>query len=214
MGKKDKGKAKKVKIMKHKPKQKNKKTGKRRFFEVSAPMTAAKISLYASSAEELEGKTVKLDLTRSLRGRALELRMKIHSKGDKLEASPVSANLIQSYVRRMVRRGTDYVEDSYEVESRDKKLRVKTLFVTRRRVSRAVRGALRELAKKHIIASFKVRDGGEIIQDVMANKIQKELSQKLKKIYPLALCEIRRIEILGDLDKKKADKEEKKDSDK
>ena len=36
----------------------------------------------------------------------------------------------------------------------------------------------------------------------MANKIQKQLALKLKKIYPLALCEIRVFEVVGDLDKK------------
>jgi len=35
----------------------------------------------------------------------------------------------------------------------------------------------------------------EVASEVMANKIQKELSLKLKKIYPLALCEIRVLEL-------------------
>ena len=32
--------------------------------------------------------------------------------------------------------------------------------------------------------------------EIITNKIQKELSLKIKKIYPLALCEIRRFEVL------------------
>jgi ribosomal protein S3AE len=37
----------------------------------------------------------------------------------------------------------------------------------------------------------------ELFSDIMVGKIQKELSLKLKKIYPLALCEIRILEIVN-----------------
>ena len=49
MAKKDKGKAKKSKVMK----QKLKKTAKKNFFEVEAPITSTKIHLYSDSLETL-----------------------------------------------------------------------------------------------------------------------------------------------------------------
>ena len=41
----------------------------------------------------------------------------------------------------------------------------------------------------------------------MTNKLQKELSFKLKKIYPLALCEIRIFKIVGEREIKDEDRE-------
>jgi len=54
-----------------------KQEAKKSFFEVRAPMTSTKISLYAASAQELHGKTIMLDLTRSLRGKNFVLKMAV-----------------------------------------------------------------------------------------------------------------------------------------
>lgn len=173
-----------------------KKGTKKSFFEVRAPMTATKIQIYSTSEEEIEGKVVKLDLTRNLKGKNFELRMKIVKKENVLEAEPISIELIGSYVRRMMRTGIDYVEDSFVAECKDAKARAKPFMITRNKVSRAVRRELRNNARKFIQEYLKTRIAKEIFNDIMTNKIQKELFMKLKKIYPLALCEIRVFEIL------------------
>jgi len=184
---------------------------KKRFFEVEVPLTASKVHLYSTGIEELDGSIVKLDLTRSLRGKSLEFKLRIKVKGEKLVGEAMSLILVGSYVRRMMRKGSDYVEDSFELDCKDSKLRVKPLFVTRKRVSRGVRKALREFARKHLEGYFKARSEEELFSEIMSNKLQKELSLKLKKIYPLALCEIRHFEIVGDVDKgEKEDKKEEK----
>ena len=38
-----------------------------------------------------------------------------------------------------------------------------------------------------------------MFEEILRNKIQKELSLKLKKIYPLSLCEIRVLKVEKDL---------------
>lgn len=169
---------------------------KKKFFEVKLPLTASKVHVYGSTPEELEGRVIRLDMTRSLRGKNLELKAKIKNVNGVLEGMPVSLELMQSYVRRSVRKGTDYVEDSFEAPSKDAKLRIKPFMITRKRVSRGVRNALRETTKKHLIAHMKVRSTEELFSEITSNKLQRELSLKLKKVYPLALCEIRHIEIV------------------
>ena len=185
------------KAMKHKAKPR-KKGVRKKFYEVKVPLTSAKVDLYGESTEELDGHIVKVDLTRSLRGKSFELRLKVKAKGDKLEAEPLSLKLVMSYIRRIMRKGVDYVEDSFEMECRDFAIKVKPFLITRKKVSRAVRRALRETAKKHLGARLKVRTAEEIFSDIMANKLQKDLSIKLKKIYPLAFCEIRIFEVIGE----------------
>src|SRR3989344_4984470 len=168
-----------------------KKNVKKSFFEVKIPLSSAKISLYGESPESLQGRFVKLDLTRNLKGKNLEIKYKIVMDNGVLVGEPVSLQLIGSYMRRMMRRGTDYVEDSFNAECKDTKVIVKPFMVTRNKVSREIRNNLREEAKKYLLGLCKTRSSTEIFSDITTNKIQRELSLKLKKIYPLAMCEIR-----------------------
>lgn len=168
----------------------------KQFFEVSAPLTSTSISLYAASPEELEGRTIILDMTRNLRGKNLQLIMRVASNNGKLEAQPIKMNLLSSYMRRVVRKGTDYIEDSFKVKCKDSEIIVKPFLITRKKVSRETRKALRIATKEHLVGVLTIRTALELFSDIMTGKIQKDLSIKLKKIYPLALCEIRRFEII------------------
>jgi len=202
MGKKTK-KSKPQKIVRHKVK----KSTKKKFFDVTTPLVSTKVQLYAASQEDLNGRVIKIDLTKNLRGKSLELKLKIKSDEKNMEALPQSLELAGSYIKRVMRKSTDYVEDSFEAETKDQLTRIKPLLITRKRVSRAVLNALRVLTNKHLTAHLKTRTSNEIFEEIMTNKLQKQLSLKLKKIYPLALCEIRVFKVLGAL-KKKAEKKE------
>src|SRR3989344_827978 len=181
------------KIQKQKVK---KKAGKDGFYEVSAPLTSVKISLYGNSPESFDGKVVKLDLTKSLRGKNFELCLKVKNQDGQLSANPTKIILSGSYVRKSMRKGSDYIEDSFEILARDYIARIKPFLITRRKVSRSVRNALRLASRKYLEAHIKIRSAKEVFSDIMAGKIQKTMSQKLKKIYPLALCEIRAFELV------------------
>lgn len=169
---------------------------KKKFFEVKVPLTATKVHVYGATPEELEGRVVRIDMTRSLRGKNLEMKAKVINNKGVLEGKPISLEVMPSYIRRSVRKGTDYVEDSFETDCKDAKLRIKPFMITRKRVSRAVRNALRENAKRHLESHVKVRTAEEVFSEITSNKIQKDISIKLKKVYPLALCEIRHIFIV------------------
>ncbi|MEK6890118.1 MAG: hypothetical protein AABX35_02920 [Nanoarchaeota archaeon] len=179
---------------------KKKKNVQKQFFEVKAPLTSTKIMLYAASTEELEGRTIKLDMTKNLRGKNLELIMKVKKGENGLEAYPISSRLVSAYMRRMVRKGTDYVEDSFTTKCKDYELVVKPFLITRKKVSRAVRNELRKSAQEYLKGIMTPKTSLELFSDIMVGKIQKELSLRLKKIYPLALCEIRIFEIIDKKD--------------
>ncbi len=168
---------------------------KKAFFDVDVPLTALKVSLYGSSLDEFDGKAIKLDLSKSLRGKNLELKMKVKKEDNKLKAEPVSMALIGSFIRKTMRRGTDYVEDSFDAECRDYIVKIKPFMITRMRVSRAIRKAIRDNARKYLLSYLKLRTSKEIFSEIITNKIQKGMAIKLKKIYPLALCEIRVFEL-------------------
>jgi ribosomal protein S3AE len=180
-----------------KQKVKGKKTMKKSFYEVSAPLVSTKIHLYASSKESLDKKTVKIDLTKSLRGKSFELKLRVKLCNNELKGEPESLQLVPSYIRRTMRKSTDYVEDSFETECKDAKIRVKPFLITRKRVSRAVLKTLRQKTKEELTKHLTVRSSKELFSEIITNKLQKQLSLKLKKIYPLALCEIRVFKIIG-----------------
>jgi ribosomal protein S3AE len=94
----------------------------------------------------------------------------------------------------MVRKGTNYVEDSFPAECKDAELRIKPLLVTRRKVSRTVRNELRKKAREELTNYVKTKKSEDLFDEIIKNQLQKPLSLKLKKIYPLALCEIRVLE--------------------
>ena len=146
--------------------------GKKVFHDVKAPIVSTKIQLYGGSAEEFVGKIVRLDLTRSLRGKSLELKMRIRKNGEELEAEPISLELMGSYIRRMIRKGTDYIEDSFKAECKDVIVIVKIFLITRNKVSRAVRKALRDNSRKFIESYLKIMSGENLFSEIMTSKIQ------------------------------------------
>ncbi|MEK6855644.1 MAG: hypothetical protein AABX66_00630 [Nanoarchaeota archaeon] len=175
--------------------QKSKKKLVNKFFEVKAPLTSSKISLYGSSAESFQGKVVRIDLTRVLRGKNAELLLKLNVHGEDIEGEPISLNVFGSYIRRMMRGGIDYVEDSFDAECKDAFLTIKPFIITRKKVPRSLRNALRVEAQNYLKSICVPRTSLELFGDLMSNKIQKDLSLKLKKLYPLAFCEIRAFQI-------------------
>ena len=168
--------------------------------------------LYAS---ELDGKEIKYDLTRILKGKSILMNFKVSVKEEKATSTPKELKVMPYYLRRMVRKGTDYVEDSFTVSCKDAEILMKPFIITRRKVSRAVKNTLRNEAKKELIKYCKPKTSEILFEEILRNKLQKSLSVKLKKIYPLSLCEIRIFKVIKELEVKKEEKSKaKEDSDK
>jgi ribosomal protein S3AE len=164
---------------------------KKKFFDVNIPIIQKTTQLQAYNIEDLDKTFIKYDLTRFLRGKSMLLVAKVKVENDKAQATPQKIMLMPSFLKRMVRKGTNYVEDSFFAKCKDNEVQIKPFLVTRRRVSRAVKKALREKAREELTNYVKDKKSDEMFDEIIQNKIQKILSLKLKKIYPLSLCEIR-----------------------
>ena len=57
---------------------------------------------------------------------------------------------MSSFLRRVVRKGTDYIEDSFSAESKDSILRIKPLLITRAKVSKQIRKSFKGKSKRRI----------------------------------------------------------------
>lgn len=168
---------------------------KKRFFDVEIPLIRKTTNLQAYELKDLDNRYFKYDLTRILKGKGMLLRFKTIIKDEKATSIPIESKLMPSFLKRMVRKGTNYIEDSFSVECKDAIMEIKPFLISRRKVSKAVRKALREKAKEELINYVKSRDSNTLFDDLLKNQIQKPLSLKLKKVYPLSLCEIRILKV-------------------
>ena len=171
---------------------------KKRFFDIEIPLINKETQLQAYEIKDLDGRFVKYDLTRFLKGKSMLLQSKIKVDGEKVITIPKEVKLMPYFLRRMVRKGTNYIEDSFSTDCKDAQIRIKPFLITRRKVSRVVRKALRDKAKEELVAYVKDRKSEEIFSEILNGQLQKSLSLKLKKIYPLSLCEIRVLKVEKD----------------
>ncbi|MCX6747073.1 MAG: hypothetical protein NTU63_02970 [Candidatus Pacearchaeota archaeon] len=168
---------------------------KKRFFDVEMPIISKQTQLQAYELPELENRFIKYDLTRMLKGKSILLTLKIGIQDGKAVGVPRKIVLMPYFLRRMIRKGTNYVEDSFSATCKDAQIRIKPFLITRRKVSRAIRKALRNKAREELLNYVKDKTSEELFDEVIKNQVQRPLSLKLKKIYPLALCEIRVLEV-------------------
>jgi ribosomal protein S3AE len=168
---------------------------KKKFFDVEIPILGKKTEIYAYEMKEVEDKTIKYDLTRLLRGKGTLLTLRIKLEKDKLIGYPKKLLILPYFIKRVIKKGTNYVEDSFITNSKENSLVIKPLLITRRKVPRSVRKNLRNKCKEELIEILKNKKTEDIFYSLLEGHLQKQLSQKLKKIYPLSFCDIRVIEV-------------------
>ncbi len=172
---------------------------RKKFFDVEIPLINKETQLIGYELEELKGRTIKYDLTRFLKGKSIMISLKVKIEGNKASAIPKKIQLMQYFLRRMIRKGTSYVEDSFSTNCKNAQIRIKPFLITRRKVSRAIRNSLRKKAKEFLIENLKDKTYEQLFDDILKGKIQKPLSLTLKKIYPLSFCDIRVLEVEKEL---------------
>lgn len=163
---------------------------KKKFIEIELPIISEEIPVLGD-VETLVGRTIKLDLSRKLRGKGLEVVFAIMNKEGKLVGYPKNLTLMRSYIQRMMRKRISYVEDSFLTSAKDVPVTIKPFLITRKKVSRAIRNSLRRTTKDFLVEYCKDKTYIELCDSIITGNMQKEMHPKLKKVYPLSLCEIR-----------------------
>ena len=166
---------------------------RKKYIEVKIPILNETMRVLGTP-ENLNKKTIKLDLTRQLRGKGLTIKLRIFNQEGTLIAIPNNLELSTSYIRRMMRKRTNYVEDSFKVKCTDIRATIKPFLITRKKVSKVVRKNLRNTTKEFITEYLKEKDYNEVCHEILSGTLQKTILPKLKKIYPLSFCEIRKFE--------------------
>jgi len=163
---------------------------RKKFIEVEIPSIESNINVLGTP-EELDKKIIKLDLSRKMRGRGIEVIFKIQNTNSKLTAFPKKIQLMKSYIQRMMRKRTNYIEDSFITPCKDIRVIIKPFLITRKKVSRAVRKNLRNTAKEFLIKHLEDKNYLNVCDEILSGELQKTMLPKLKKVYPLSFSDIR-----------------------
>lgn len=164
---------------------------RKRFYDVEISGLNSKISVLASSPEELNGRIIKYDLTRILRGKNLLATLVIKNIGGELKSEFKSIKTVHSYIAKLMRTRISYIEDSFVCNTKDHKIRIKPFLLTRKKIHRKIKSALRKKCRELIENYAKNKTKEEFFSDLIFAKPQRNIIPQLKKIYPLSLCEIR-----------------------
>ena len=117
---------------------------------------------------------------------------------DAVRTEMIGYKLLPSAAKKMMRRRREKIDDSFIVETKDKKIiRIKPLIITRGRTTGSVLALMRKLEKAYIAKTISNSDFDMLVQDVVQKKLQHGLSQLLRHIYPLGACEIRQFELIA-----------------
>ncbi|MCX6708090.1 MAG: hypothetical protein NTW67_00370 [Candidatus Woesearchaeota archaeon] len=156
---------------------------------------------YVEEPQQLVGRNVTISLmilTNDPQKQAVNVSFKIiGSKNDTMLTELIGYKMLPAAAKKMMRRQREKIDDSFIVESSDKKIiRIKSLIITRGRTTGSVMATMRKLQRAYLAKTISQTDGENLIRDIVQKKIQYGLSQLLKRVYPVGACEIRQLEFI------------------
>ncbi|MFW6014756.1 MAG: hypothetical protein ACOCQG_06265 [Candidatus Nanoarchaeia archaeon] len=177
---------------------------KKKWVKVLAPKAFNNTSIGESlvmNPENLVGRTVESNLM-TLTGDMKKQNINVKFNIDKIQDAQAYTSvrryvLVPSAVKRMIRRTRDRVDHSFITKSKDGlHIRLKPILITNTNTSNAVLTLLRKKAESLLKKYLEKTNFEDFFSEVLSHKIQNELKNQLKDIYPLKICELRAIEVL------------------
>ena len=182
------------------------KKAKRKYpVEIRAPEFLGSVVLGKSSVSDLDklvGKTSKMNLmyvTGSAKNQNIRLTFKIDEVSSGLANTIVKVyEQIPYYLGRFVRKGSELVEDSFTVTTKDGyNLRVKPFIVTKKNTTNLVSSALRKRVKELVEERCAAENYSEFMSSVIYSRVQNSFKNELRTVYPLKTFEFKKVEVIS-----------------
>lgn len=156
---------------------------------------------YVTDAEKLLGRTITANLanlTGDIRQQSVTLRFVVNAlDGQEGVADAMGYDMAPSAVRRIVRRGSDRIDESFPCETIDaRKILIKPMLITKTITNGAVHGSLRKMLISSVIKQVKKHTFESLINEIITSKLQMAVKTELKKVYPLRSVEIKTLRML------------------
>ncbi|MBN2142084.1 hypothetical protein JW711_02020 [Candidatus Woesearchaeota archaeon] len=175
------------------------KVRKKKWFQIMAPkafreVVVGEVPLYESDA--LKGRKMKINmmnLTHNPRNQSISVKLMVTDvKDGKGVTEVLGFESMPSALKRIVRRGKSKVDDSFVVQTHDKKLvRVKPLVITTNLVANSVKTALRRVVRNNAAKLAAKLTYDKLVEEIMTFKFQKHLQGLCSKITPVRNSEIK-----------------------
>ncbi len=156
---------------------------------------------YVPGPEHLLGRTISANLanlTGDIRQQSVTLKFLVTSlENDAGIADVVSCEMAPSAIRRVVRKGSDRLDESFICETENgQKVRIKPMIITKAATNSAVHHLLRKALVSNIAKYVKKHAFESLINEIITSKLQTTVKSELKKVYPLKAVEVRALEIV------------------
>ncbi len=157
---------------------------------------------YLASPDLLMGRTVAANLanlTGDIRQQSVTLKFIVTSlDGEAGIADVIGYQMASSAIRRIVRRGSDRLDESFVCETSDgRKVRIKPMAITKTITNSAVHRSIRKALINSLVHVVKKHTFDSLINEIITSKLQMAVKADLKKIYPLKAVEINSLWLLA-----------------
>ena len=132
-------------------------------------------------------------LTNDMKKQNTTVKFKITNiVNNKAVAEPVGYSIANASIKRLIRRGKARVDISFLCKTKDNRtVRIKPIIITKNCTTKRVLTALRNNCSILITNHIKETNYADLFLDIVNSKLQRNLFDQLKKIYPLKTVEIR-----------------------
>ena len=177
---------------------------KKKFVKIIAPKHFNEQILGESIVDDprlLIGRKIRVNmmsLTDNPKNQNVEIKLKITQLiGESVKTELRGYLLLPAFVRRLVRKEKNRVDDCFTAKTNDNKnLKIKIFLLTLNKTTKSVLTALRKATQESLKSKISETSFDALMNDIIYHKIQNTLRKDLAKIYPLKQCEIRDIQII------------------
>ncbi|MBS1267276.1 MAG: 30S ribosomal protein S3Ae [Candidatus Woesearchaeota archaeon] len=189
----------------------------KRWYKIVAPSCLKNANVgetLAAEPNELIGRYVDTNLrnvTGNIKLQNINVKLRITSVKDRTAQSEiVSYTFLHTALKRFVKRRIDRIDESFIVVTKDNiKIRIKPLLLTRFNAKKSAKRGLRAGLKKQLTDRVKKLSYNDFVRIILYNRLQKEISKKLNKIYPVRFLLLREFHLVEE--EEKQDSKEVKD---
>ncbi len=157
--------------------------------------------IQAVSSENLIGKNITVSLsllTNDMKKQNTKITFKIIDTKDKIKTQVKKIELQQTSVKRIARKGKNKIDDSFTAKTKDNvSIRIKPIFLTKNKTTKPVLTSIRKKAKALLTEKISLLNYSDLIYQIVNFRIQRDLRDKIKKIYPVSFYQIRSLIRIG-----------------
>lgn len=116
-------------------------------------------------------------------------------KGDKAYTEFAGLECMRDFISRLIRYGITRIDTVQDLTTKDKKkIRVKTIIITRKKIKKNVEIDLKNFVEEQIKRNVESNTLDEFIEKLIDDTIKNSVLKEGRKIYPIRAFEIRKIE--------------------